>query len=401
MRLRFLRLSIIGPILLLLCLLIAGTAGAAKPSHPGFNRSLLYAKPRTTTVHIKTTALNSGSSAHYLYVDDGTCPDSIDVYKTGTTLTHVGNFPNDACTSIAYFGATSLAVAKGNSTHGPCLLLADSSGFIDSFVINSDGSLGAEVTHMATHSGASPSNVTVALNGTAYENNPGSDVESYSVGAGCALTYLASLSASSQFFISLTAIGGTLVAADLSGGSIYSYSMGSGGSLTLISSVAGQIGAPDSTAYEDIPFHGQTLYRLFTGQATASAPQVQGARYMKGTGKITFLAGSPATDPSGSNGAAVTVDETNKVLIQGEQYSGTLANYNVKGPTMSFTAETTMAVGGESPSMLVQMGSTLFVGMVYNGDVEACTLTATGASGCVSVAVLTSTSGVSPGMALF
>ena len=397
---RILRFAFVGPVLLLLFMISAGTAGAASKGHPVINRNL-YAVPRNSTVHISPAVLNmSGGGTHYLYVDDGTCPDSIDVYQTGTTLTHVGNYPNDGCTSIAYYGASSLAVAKGNSSHGNCLTYADSSGFVDSFVINSDGSLGAEVSHLATHSGGFPSNIGVALNGTVYETNPGYDLESYSLGSGCALTYLQSTTASSQLYISVTLIGNTLAAADSNSGNIDSYHLGAGGAMTEINSVAGQIAFPDTVAYEDIPYHGQTLYRLFTGQATANPPQVQGSRYQKVPGKVTFLGGSPATDPSGSNGAAVTVDETTKVLIQGEQYTSTLANYNVKGPSMSFMTETPMAVFGAAPSIFVQLSTTLFVDTVFNGDLEACTLGSGGASGCMSVAVLTSTGGVSAGLAI-
>lgn len=59
-----------------------------------------------------------------------------------------------------------------------------------------------------------------------------------------------------------------------------------------------------------------------------------------------------------------------------------------------------MAVSGEQPSDFVQLNTKLFVSMILNGDVEACTLTSTGATGCKTVATLTSTSGVEAGMAL-
>lgn len=397
---RILRFTFIGPVLLLLFMISAGTAGAASASHPLHSVSHnYYAVPRQTVTHFKTTTLKwSGGGNHFLFVDDGTCTDSIDVYSIGTTLTHVGNYPNDGCTSIAYYGASSLAVAKANSSHGNCLLYADSSGFIDSFVINSDGSLSSEVSHLATASGGFPSNISVALNGTAYETNPGFDLESYSVGSGCALTFLQSTLANSQFYITITLIGNTLASPDINSNNIDSYHLGAGGAITEINSVPGQIVAPDSIAYEDIPYHGQTLYRLFTGQATASAPQVQGSRYQKVPGKVTFLGGSPATDPSGANGASVIVDESTKVLIQGEQYTSTLANYNVKGPSMSFMTETPLAVFGGAPSVMAQVSTTLFVDTVFNGDVEACALGSGGASGCASVATLTSTGGVSAGL---
>lgn len=402
MRLRFLRLTLIAPALLLLFMVSAGTAGAASGPRANVNRAV-YAMPRHSAVPIKASVLDTaGSGTHYLYVDDGTCPDSIDVYKTGTTLTHVGNYPNNGCTTIAYYGASSLAVAKSNSTHGNCLLYGDSSGYVDSFSLNADGSIGTEVSHLLTATGVGPSYVAYsAQSSTAYEANPGSDLESYSVGSGCALTFLHSQSATSQFYISFALDGNHLIVPDLNTGNIDTYTLGSGGSFTFVGSQAGQIAAPDSVALQTVKLKtGKTITRVYTGQATASAPQVQGGKYAKATGKVTFETGSPATDPNGSNGAAVTVDSAHNILIQGEQYTGVLANYNVKGGKMSFMSETPLAVGGEAPSNFVQLKSTLFVDAIYNGDFEACSLTATGASGCATVGVLTSTASLSTGLAM-
>ena len=399
MRLRFLRLTLIAPALLLLFMVSAGTAGAAS----GPRASVLYATPRHSVVPVKATTLNTtGSGTHYLYVDDGTCPDSIDVYKTGSTLTHVGNYPNDGCTTIAYYGSSTLAIAKASSAHGNCLLYGDSSGYVDSFSLNSDGSIGTEVSHLLTHSGIGPSYVAYsAKSNTAYEANPGGDLESYSVGSGCALTYLQSQAATSQFYISFALDGNRLIVPDLYSGNIDTYTLGSGGSFTYLTSVAGQIASPDSVALQTIKLKtGKTVTRVYTGQATANAPQVQAGKYVKKTGAVKFESGSPASDPNGSNGAAVAIDSAHNILIQGEQYTDALANYNVKGGKISFMSETPLAVGGEAPSNFVQLKSTLFVDAIYNGDLEACSLTASGASGCASVAVLTSTASLSTGMAM-
>ena len=54
-----------------------------------------------------------------------------------------------------------------------------------------------------------------------------------------------------------------------------------------------------------------------------------------------------------------------------------------------------MAVSGEYPNNFIQLGSTLFVNMIVNGDIEACSLGVTGATNCKSVAVLTNTTGFS------
>ena len=390
MRLHFLRLSFLGSALLMLFMLTGGTAGASSVSHSGINPAAFRAIPRhSAPVHLTVSPLDTSSSGtHYLYVDDGTSPDSIDVYKTGKTLTHVGNFPTGGTISTSYFGASVIAVTAG------CLVYGDGNGFVDSYPINSNGSLGTQVSHIAI-SGA-PSDIHIKK-GTVYVNVPSSEIASYSISSGCTLASEHSVTTSSYFIANIGIAGKVLLAPDLNTSTIATYTLGSGGSITALGTDTGQFTGPDSVAVQKLP---NGTFHVYTGQAIFGAPQAQGGKLNTSTGAITFLKGSPATDPSGSNGASVTFDSTHHILIQGEQFSGTLANYTVVKGTLSFKSETTMAVSGEQPSDFVQLNAKLFVSMILNGDVEACTLTSTGASGCKTVATLTSTSGVEAGMAL-
>ncbi len=415
MRLHFLRISFIVPILLLLCSLIVGTAGAASAApavhsgHPAFNRSNISLVLKShRTVHISTSTLDtSQSGTHYLYVDNGTCPDSIDVYQTGgPTLVHVGNYPNDGCTGNIYFGATTLAVAPTNSNHGNCLIFADTAGFVDSFHIKSDGSLGAEISHLQDYAQQPLSAVAIADNGIAYVSAPQHDLESYSIGAGCSLTFLHATDTNSAgdipFYASITPIGNDLVGAESSGGvgSIDTFRTDSSGDIIPLNVVQGQTTAASSVVYEAIQAHKLTQYRVFVGFANPGAPSIEGGQYNIATGGITFMNGSPAFDPRGNNGGSLFMDKDMRIVIQGEQYSGTIGNYSVRGPTMSFIRETQMAVSGEYPNNFAQLGSTLFVNMIINGDIEACSLGISGPTNCKSVAVLTNTTGFSAGMAL-
>ncbi|MHB8599724.1 MAG: lactonase family protein [Ktedonobacteraceae bacterium] len=392
MRLHFLRLSFPGSVLLILFMLTGGTAGAYSGSHSGINPATYRAVPRhSAPVHLKVSALDTSSSGtHYLYVDDGTNPDSIDVYKTGATLTHVGNYPTGGSVSSASFGATNIAVTTG------CLVYGDGNDFVDSFPINANGSLGTQVSHLAV--GGTPTDIHIKKGtSTAYVNVESSEIASYSIGSGCTLTFDSSVTTSSYFFLNFGIAGKVLLAPDLNTGALVTYTLGTGGSITALNSVAGQISASDSVAVQKLP---NGTFHVYTGQAIFGAPQAQGGKLNSSTGAITFLNGSPATDPSGSNGASVTFDKTHHILIQGEQFTSTLANYTVAKGTLAFLNETHMAVSGEEPSDFAQLGPTLFVDMVLNGDVEACTLTSTGATGCKTVATLTTTSGVEAGMAL-
>jgi hypothetical protein len=148
-----------------------------------------------------------------------------------------------------------------------------------------------------------------------------------------------------------------------------------------------------------------TVTNVFTGFAGQQS-QVQGGQYSTQSGTIAFLSGSPATDPTGSDGPVVTFDNTDSLLIQGESLSGTLGTYSVSAGTLGkpgsirFLAEAQLAFGDEKPTDFAQLGSTLFVDPRANGVVEACHLSPSGVSGCTSVAVLTRTNGFAEGIAL-
>ncbi len=407
MRFHFLRLTLIGPILLLLLMLTAGTAGATSISHPSFslNSAGTSAHPYPRE-HFKVTPLDMRSSGtHYLYVDDGTCPDFIDAYKTGSTLTHVGNYPTNGCNSYSAFGASIIGIAMKNNSHGPCLIYGNATsssvGFMASYPINADGSLGSEVNQVNTASGAVPTDVVVTPNGKfAYEVSKGVDIESFGIGAGCNLTLLHSVSASSQYNLSLTLLGKDLLTSDIQSSDIDTYSLGSRGSITLKATVVGQIAAPDSIAFQTYTKNQKTHYHIFTGQAVDGPPQVQAGDFSKATGKITFLKHSPAQDPNGSDGAAILFDTTHSYLIQAEQFTNSLANYSTNARGVKFVSETSLGSTGEYPTVIVNLGTTLFVDMQLGGDIEGCRLTSSGATGCAVVATLTQ-SGVSSGMVLY
>ena len=402
--LNLIRLSVV---LLVVAIAIAGFIGRSQAApNSKISRSALAAVPRHSTVHLKAShVVFSGGSTRYLYVDDGTSPDSIDVYAISTTLTHVGNFPNNASRTIAYYGATTIDVTPANSTHGACLLLVDNNGFVDSFTIVSGGGLGSMVSQISD--GGSPTDVHISKTGNlAYVINPSFDLESYSIGSGCTLTALHTVSTPSQLYLTLAIVGGNrMVLPDLNSGNIDKYVLGSDGSITFLKSQAGQIAAPDSITEQNVVTNLGVVTNIFTGQATFNPPQAQAFQYSK-NGTLVSLIGSPSSDPTGSNGAAVTFDDKDSLLIQGEQASDTLGVYTVTAGvpgtpgTISFKEQTPMAVGGESPLYFAQLHSTLFVDMTFNGDVEACTMSAAGVSGCATVATLTNTSGVSSGIVI-
>lgn len=103
MRFHFLRLTLIGPALLLLLMFSAGTAGATSRSHPALNMLAVRGPSQHKVVQVSVHPFSmNNSGTHYLYAEDGTFPDSIDVYKIGKPLTHVGNYPNEGCGNQGY-----------------------------------------------------------------------------------------------------------------------------------------------------------------------------------------------------------------------------------------------------------------------------------------------------------
>ena len=192
MRLHFLRLSFLGSALLMLFMLTGGTAGAYSGSHSGINPATFRAVPRhSAPAHLKVSALDiSSSGTHYLYVDDGTNPDLIDVYKTGATLTDVGNYPTGGAVMSAFLGPTNIAVITG------CLVYGDGNDFVDSFPINANGSLGTQVSHIAVS--GTPTDIHIKKGtSTAYVNVESSEIASYSIGTGCTLAFEHSVATSS------------------------------------------------------------------------------------------------------------------------------------------------------------------------------------------------------------
>jgi hypothetical protein len=82
---------------------------------------------------------------------------------------------------------------------------------------------------------------------------------------------------------------------------------------------------------------------FYTGQATTSPPQTQGARLKDGM--FTPLTHSPQSSPdeNSSNGAAVAVSSANHLLAQADQYSGQIGWDNLTATGMSYTSDTPLA----------------------------------------------------------
>lgn len=378
--------------------------------HPG-SAVAFATTPATTHVTLHPSqVIGDKNGPHYIFVEDGGNPDTIDVFKTGKTgLTHVGNYPTNANNyNEVYIGTQKLALSKQDKTHGNCLLLVDANnfsppGFLDSFSINTDGALSAEVSHVQVASGGDPSEVHV-IGDTAYISNPGNDFESYSVGSGCTLTFLSQATQSGSD-VNFALLGSKdLVAPNSTTGNLDVYSLGSGGSITFLLSTPSQISSPDGIAVQHVKTKSGIVTNLFTGMIGAPAT-AQGGQINKITGAITYLTGSPTIDSIGDYGIPATMNNANSLLIQGDFLSSSLSVYSVVAGlpgapgSMSFLQHTALPSGDE-PQNFAQLSTTLFVDILNSGNLDSCHMSKTGVANCAAVAKLVTGSPFSSGIAI-
>ncbi len=403
MRLSSLRFAPI--VLLLVLLLVSGSMVHAAGSSRATS---------TSQAHAATVA--SGST-HYLYVDDGACPDTIDAYQIGSSLTPVGSYSAPGCIFPPFTGPSTLAVAAANSTHGPCLIYSgidsNKNGFVASYPINSDGSLGTMVSQVATQQGDPYGGVQVDGKGKfAFTSESGVDIETFAIGSGCSLTFAHAFSTGNATDIDLTVIAHNLVTPDATTSGINSYQINPDGSLSFLN--VQYTNSYPGLAVQTYHTSTGTQYRVFASSSNAqSQVQAEGGVYAVKTGVITPLHGSPRTDTKATNVYAIFFDNTDSLLIQSvgvpkmkngfPYYIGKLAIYRVQGYTMSFVSNVSMASSTDAPAFFAQSGSTLFLNGVdsqSNHDVETCTLSSSGVSGCVDAATVTNSSGGIAGMVI-
>ncbi len=372
-------------------------------------------KTRSVRAHVHpdrdATSATSVSGDPFLYVDDGSFFDLIDVFQVSTTsISFVEAFPTGGSFSSGFFGTQDIDVTPANGIHTtPCLVYIDNSnGFVDSFPINATtGKLGSRVSRLFNFN---PIDVHISQDGTlVYVNSltfaNTSRLTPYSLGVGCALTALATLS-TTRFYVSFALASSTrLVTVNSNTGTIDTYTLMTPnvGSIILLNSVPGQITfQPDSVAVQTTGGSD-----VFTGQATFNPPRAQGGQENLVTGAISFLSGSPARDPDffNSDGAAVLFDSDHSLLVQAEQFSASLVVYSVTPgapPSGSMALQQNdvfLDFPFAEPTSFARLGTTLFVNGGVGGDVEACSINSVSRTitVCQTVAVLSDPSGFAGG----
>lgn len=396
---RFSRLLFVGVIALLL---------AATLSSPG-----------------RSVAAASSAAVHYIYADDGLCPDTIDGYQiTSGKLVPTPGSPYSAgktsCTQLMIFGYNTLAVTPTNKVHGPCLVHSDGSQpQVESFTIDpATGALAlaSVVPALSADPTALAKDIRIATNGnlvyvsvTPGTGTPG-NLSSLTLGAGCTLKLDKQLQLPIQTYDSILLMSASrLVATDLTSHNIDTYALTPTGGITRVNSVAGQLGAPDGVAAQIfVTKAGKQATILYTGQFRLSiqpGSTAQAGRYTPSTGAFSPLASSPQKDQGGFSLDYLLFNTMNHYLIGTEAFSESLGIWSAVDSAFTFFGHVPLPNGVSEPTTMTQLGSQLFVigrGLDH-GVIVRCTITsaAPGVKNCAIAVNLSGIDGAVEGVAIF
>lgn len=343
--------SVVTSILVVLALFASPVNAATSPDAAGNSGATTHGISKT---HPAVGAAFSAdvSGTHYVYVNNGSSPNSVSGYKLasgGLTPLPGSPYATGGTGSGSGYGGNQIAISPNHK----CVFASDDgSGTFNSFKIQSNGSL-TLVTH-ATVEGTNVQAIAVSpLGGVvfvdAFVSYSSAPLDSFSIGTGCAITEAQSSNTNNAAGgLAVSKDGTLLFASSYVGGFINAYSI-SGTSFTLLQSNPANPSSPGGLAVA-----GKHLY-----SGNASSNSETGAYLINASGTLTSLPGSPATDSQGSNSAQVWFDPTDKQLICSEQTSGSFGLFHVSSGTYSFLAH--FSGTGSEPTAMAQVGHNLIV----------------------------------------
>ena len=409
----------------------AAHAGAASPSTGAASETAGNNHAAAHVNHGLSASLGPGT--HYIYAQDATCPDGIDVFKvSGRTLTHIQTVllakgdSGIGCSNSHFFGQHHLAAVRtpANSDRGPrarprsradCLLLTNGDGNVYSFTIAPNSGLLSTSPASSVNIGTDFAGGDLVVSGSTVFLGTLGEIDVLTVGGGCALTLESQNPTGSEVDVNLALYDPTtVVSADAVSGDMVAYTLEPNNTLIETANDPGQIQAtglggsgPDSVA---------VLYgNVYTGEATNIPPRAQGFSFDGSS--FTPVAGSPRTgNPGTSNGAAVAGSANNHILIQANQFSGQISWYRLAGGggRMSSGGDTPLQNPGATdhvcedppttgcvplmdplflpvlrPTQVTVAGNNLLVAQARGGDLEDCALAPDSVYNCHSIATLT------------
>ena len=367
-------------------------------------------------------AAASNAHVHYIYADDGLCPDSIDGYQiTGGKLVPTPGMPYSAGktsrTQLMVFGYNTLAVTPANSVHGPCLVHSDGSqAQVESFTIDpATGvlTLASTVSALSKDPSSLAKDVRISSNGNLVYvsitpgGGPTGNLSSLSLGTGCMLKLDQQFPVPTQSYDSLLLVSASrMVAINLSRHGIDTYALTPTGGITFVNSVSGRLSGTDGVADQTFTTKaGKQVTILYTGQFRLSikpGSNAQAGQYTPSTGAFSSLASSPQKDLGGISLDYLLFNTANHYLIGTESFSGSLGVWSAANFTFKFFGHVRLPSGVSEPTTMAQIGTQLFV-IGGNSVIVRCTITAVapGVTNCAIAANLSGNGGGVEGVAIF
>ena len=352
--------SVFTSILVVLALFASPVRAATGPDALGNGGAITHGVSKT---HPATGATFSAdiTGTHYVYVNNGSYPNSVSGYKFdkgGLTPLPGSPYATGGVGGGSGYGGNQIAISPDHK----CVFASDDgSGTFNSFKIQSSGTLKL-VTH-ATVEGANVQAIAVSPLGgvvfvdmfVSYSSTP---LDSFIISSGCVLTEAQNANTNSAAgSLVVSPDGKTLFASSYIGGFINAYNI-VGPYFNLIKS-----NPANPTAPGGLVIAGKHLY-----SGNAGGTSETGAYTFKTNGTITSLPGSPATDTEGSNSAQVWFDHADEQLICSEQNSNTFGLFHVVNGSYSFLAH--MNSAGANPTAMAQVYRNLIVTNDDSGSIS-------------------------------
>ncbi len=336
---------------------------------------------------------NATGCRAYVYADDGQATaNTIDEYCATTSgLTSIGTVLTGGTAVEVGFAQNDIAIAK-NVSNTACLIHTDSSGLVESFLVNPTTGALTKVSSVPTGDGVNffPGDVKFSPNGAeayvdVFSLGAASELVSFPVGTGCVLGTSVTFNATTQQYFSISIPNAhELFTVNTAGATLDVYKIAADGlTLSLATSTPAQLASPDGNATGTV---GPTTF-TFSGQAVFGPAGTEAHTLSTTNGTLGSVPGSPQFDPSSSNGANVYF--ALGLVTVTEQFSNSIGSYSRSGAAYAFKNHTAMDPAAQGPLSQTSVSHYLLVINYVSGTVSDCQLSSAGVTSCVQAATLT------------
>jgi hypothetical protein len=283
-----------------------------------------------------------------------------------------------------------------------------SNNALDSFAIDPvTGRLTGPVSSVAVLNRI-PLDLRVAPDESTVYGSDGEQLFLSRIGAGCSFTTkLAGFLRGRSSDLIAVETTTTVVEASTTDEAIDTYSIAADGTSTWVSTVSNQSQryprGLDGVDVLTIAAPQGGVHNVYAGSiacpGSCNPTQVQG--FQARLRSMTPLVGSPAVDTGYSfglwGGPVLLSDATHGLVLQASPYNNVVGWYNATAGSPGFPGSLTLGgnavlasgLAGNVPMLMVRLGSSLYVGELNKGEIDRCSIGASGISACAWVITLT------------